>query len=112
LHGLQSNRDAEFFATCVLQVWLKRPGQGLLNSSRSGKTSVSTEYLITSLDRDRVTLAQIETCRRGHWTVENIIHYTRDESFGEDRPQARAGNAPQALAALRNAVAALLRIEG
>lgn len=78
----------------------------------TGKTTVSTEYLITSLDRDRVTLNQIETCRRHHWTIENVVHYPRDESFGEDRSQVHAGNAPQALAALRNAVASLLRIEG
>ena len=78
----------------------------------SGKTTISTEYLITSRDRDRVTLNQIEARRRGHWTIENVTHYPRDESFGEDRSQVRAGNAPQALAALRNAVAALLRIEG
>lgn len=76
------------------------------------KTSVATEYLITSLDRDRVALAQVEVCRRGHWTNENVTHYSRDESFGEDRSQVRAGNAPQALAVLRNAIAALLRIEG
>jgi hypothetical protein len=33
-------------------------------------------------------------------------------SFGEDSCQVRSGNAPQALAALRNAIASLLRIEG
>jgi predicted transposase YbfD/YdcC len=79
---------------------------------RSKKTTVSTEYLITSLHRQRVALAQIETCRRRHWTIENVTHYSRDESFGEDRSQVHAANAPQVLAALRNAVAALLHIEG
>lgn len=78
----------------------------------SGKTTVSIEYLITSLSRGRVTLHQIEACRRGHWTIENVTHYSRDESFGEDRSTIRTGSAPQALAALRNAVAALLRTEG
>ena len=52
-----------------------------------------TEYLITSLDRERVTLAQIETCRRQHWTIENVVYYPRDESFGEDRSQVHAGSA-------------------
>jgi predicted transposase YbfD/YdcC len=74
--------------------------------------SVSVEYLITSLDRQRVTLAQVEQLRRGHWTIENVTHYGRDVSFGEDRSQIRTGDAPQVLAALRNAVAALLSIEG
>lgn len=78
----------------------------------TGKITSSIEYLITSLDRNRVTLTQIEACRRRHWTIENVVHYSRDESFGEDRSQVRTGNAPQALAALRNAIAALLRIQG
>jgi predicted transposase YbfD/YdcC len=93
----------------VAQV-VRRTRQVTKHSTR--KTTVSTEYLITSLDRDRVSLTQIEACRRRHWTIENVVHYPRDESFGEDRSQVHAGNAPQALAALRNAVAALLRIEG
>ncbi|WP_297639269.1 ISAs1 family transposase [Caldilinea sp.] len=74
--------------------------------------SVSVEYRITSLDRQRVTLDQVEPLRRGHWTIEKITHYPRDVSFGEDRSTIRTGNAPQALAALRNAIAALLRVEG
>ena len=84
-----------------------------ISIEHSTKTrSVSTEYLITSLDRKRVTLDQVEQVRRGHWTIENITHYPRDVSFGEDRSRIRSGNAPQVLAALRNAVASLLRIEG
>lgn len=79
---------------------------------RTQQTTVSSEFLITSLGRDRVTLAQVEQVRRWHWTIENVTHYPRDVSFGEDRCQVRSGHAPQALAALRNALASLLRIEG
>jgi hypothetical protein len=42
----------------------------------------------------------------------DVNHYPRDVSFGEDRCQVRSGNAPQALAALRNAIAALLHVAG
>lgn len=79
---------------------------------RTGQQSVACEYLVTSLSRHQVSLAQIERIRRGHWTIENKTHYVRDVSFGEDRCQVRSGNAPQALAAFRNAIIALLRIEG
>ena len=116
-HGRSERMTLE--STTALNHYLPFPGIAqVIRRTRcatehsSGKTTVSTEYLITSLARDRVTLTQIETCRRGHWTIENVTHYPRDESFGEDRSQVRTGNAPQALAALRNAVAALLRIEG
>lgn len=74
--------------------------------------SVQQEYLITSLPRTLVTLAQIATLRRWHWTIENVTHYPRDVSFGEDRCHVHTGSAPQALAALRNAVAGTLHCEG
>lgn len=41
---------------------------------------------------------------RRHWgAIENELHYVRDETFGEDRSTIVRGNAPQNLAALRNA---------
>jgi hypothetical protein len=40
------------------------------------------------------------------------VHYVRDETFGEDRCQLWTGTAPQALAAMRNAVPSLLRSHG
>ena len=49
---------------------------------------------------------------RQHWTIENCDHYVRDDTMGEDRGQIHTGNAPQALAALRNAVLALIRYSG
>ncbi len=79
---------------------------------RTGKQTVTVEYLVTSLSREQVSLAQIEQLRRGHWTIENKTHYVRDVTFGEDRCQVRKGAAPQALAALRNAIVALVRLEG
>jgi predicted transposase YbfD/YdcC len=75
-------------------------------------TSRTAEFLITSLSPAQVTLEQLACLRRWHWTIENITHYPRDVSFGEDHCQVRAAQAPQALAALRNAVAATLRING
>ena len=93
----------------VAQV-IRRTRRSLNHSTE--KMSVSVEYLITSLGRERVALEQVEQFRLWHWTIENVVHYPRDASFGEDRCQVRSGNAPQALAALRNAIASLLRIEG
>jgi hypothetical protein len=47
--------------------------------------------------------------RRGHWAIENRLHYVRDVTFGEDASRVRSGAAPQVMAALRNAVLGLLR---
>lgn len=45
---------------------------------------------------------------RGHWSIERQ-HYLRDVVFGEDHCHVRTGDAPQILAALRNALLTLLR---
>ena len=45
---------------------------------------------------------------RWHWAIENRSHYVRDVTFGEDACRVRSGNAPQLLAALRNASISLL----
>lgn len=79
---------------------------------RSRQVREQVEYLVTSLPRQLVTLAHLARLRRWHWTIENVTHYPRDVSFGEDRSPVHTGSAPQALAALRNAIAGTLRVEG
>lgn len=69
-------------------------------------------YGVTSLPPQAATAAQLEALWRGHWTIENRVHHVRDVTQGEDASQIRTGAAPQALAALRNAVLNLLRAVG
>lgn len=49
---------------------------------------------------------------RGHWDIENRLHWVRDASLGEDDCRVRTGEAPEVLAALRNAVLWLMRSNG
>jgi hypothetical protein len=49
---------------------------------------------------------------RGHWCIENRLHYVRDMAYDEDRCRARKGATPQALACLRNFAIGLLRLHG
>jgi hypothetical protein len=69
-------------------------------------------YAITDLRREQVSLAQLEALWRNHWTIENPVHYVRDETLGEDCGQAVQGQTAQALAALRNALLAVFRTQG
>jgi predicted transposase YbfD/YdcC len=39
---------------------------------------------------------------RGHWGIENGLHYRRDVTFHEDHAQLRMGHAPEMLAVLNN----------
>jgi predicted transposase YbfD/YdcC len=72
------------------------------------KTEVEVVHGITSLGRDRADARALLGRVRGHWDIENRLHYVRDETLGEDRCRVRKGQSTQVLAALRNAVVHLL----
>jgi predicted transposase YbfD/YdcC len=69
-------------------------------------------YAVTSCPPRRATPAQLLTLWRQHWSVENQLHYIRDTAFAEDHSTARAGHAPQVMAAFRNATIGLIRALG
>ena len=79
---------------------------------RTGEVSSETTYGITSLGRDLAQPVHLEAFWRGQWTIENKVHYVRDETLREDRGQTHTGSAPQALAALRNGIISRLRYRG
>jgi len=79
---------------------------------RTGSVESETTSGITSLPRQLAGPEQLERFWRGHWTIENRLHYVRDQTLGEDRCQVHTGTAPQVLAALRNGILAALRYHG
>lgn len=78
----------------------------------TGKTREETVYLITTLSPAQASPERLLALVRGHWHIENRLHYVRDVTFGEDRSQLRSGAAPQVLAALRNLAITLLHRTG
>jgi predicted transposase YbfD/YdcC len=79
---------------------------------KTGEVEHHTSYGITSLPWLQVDAAQIEALWRGHWTIENRVHYVRDVTMGEDACHMRSGNAPHTMAILRNALLSLFRHRG
>lgn len=77
-----------------------------------GEVSVEVQYLITSVPRERADAATLLRWARGHWGIENRLHYVRDVTMGEDASRTRVGSGPQVLAALRNAAISHLRLTG
>ena len=73
-----------------------------------GKATVEVVYGITSLSASEASPARLAELLRGHWQIENGLHYVRDVTLGEDACRVRRGSAPQVLASLRNAVVHLL----
>jgi hypothetical protein len=79
---------------------------------RTGETSREVAYVITSLPPEHADAARLLVLNRGHWGIENRLHYVRDWSFDEDRSTIRTGTLPWTMATLRNLAIALLRLAG
>ncbi len=82
---------------------------GGLDGQRTRKEVV---HGITNLTSAQADAAQLAALVRGHWSIENSVHYVRDVTYREDASRARTGSAPAVLAALRNLVTTALRLTG
>jgi len=79
---------------------------------KTGEVTHAVSYALTSVAAEAATPDELAALWRGHWAIENRRHYVRDVTLGEDGCQMHTGQAPQALAALRNAVISVLRRTG
>jgi predicted transposase YbfD/YdcC len=68
--------------------------------------TIERRYYLSSLPVDVATFARAV---RGHWAIENSLHWVLDVQCGEDRSRARAGHAAQNLATLRRLALNLLK---
>jgi predicted transposase YbfD/YdcC len=83
---------------------------GMVESIREmdGKTTTERRYYLSSLPLDVEVFARAV---RGHWGIENKLHWALDVSFGEDRSRARTGYAAENLATLRRLALNMLKRE-
>jgi predicted transposase YbfD/YdcC len=83
---------------------------GMVEATREikGQRTVERRYYLSSLPLGVETFARAV---RGHWGIENKLHWTMDVCFGEDRSRARTGHAAENLAALRRLALNLLKRE-
>jgi hypothetical protein len=93
---------------------LSFPGLRLLlrvESETRGGAGVQTEtrYFATSLEPGRVTPEGLLALVRGHWQVENGLHYIKDRWWDEDRHYSKQPGVAMGLAVLLNAVVTVLR---
>jgi len=111
-HGRQETRTCE-----VLREVAGLPGQsdwpGLCTIAvvcrlcRVGETETAeVRYFISSLDADAATILALV---RGHWQIENGLHWVLDVAFREDANKTRAGHAGANLAWLRRVALSLLK---
>lgn len=80
--------------------------------SHHGEATGEIVYAITSLPAELATAAQLAKLLRGHWAIENRLHWIRDTAYDEDTSQVRTGNAARAMAVFRNLAISILRLAG
>jgi predicted transposase YbfD/YdcC len=83
-----------------------------VTKTSTGETRTEKVYAITSLPPERGSPEALLEANRGHWTIENSVHWVRDVTLGEDACAVHKDRSSQTLVALRNAVLALVRLAG
>ena len=88
--------------------WEGLQSVGVVEARRTvgGKESVERRYYLSSLKNDVEKFARAV---RGHWGVENQLHWVLDVIFNEDQARARSGYAAENLALTRRMAINLLR---
>jgi predicted transposase YbfD/YdcC len=111
-HGRRARRTIKI---ALAPAWIEFDGAAQVAQLRrtvtkKGKKTVEVVYLITS-DRDAGP-AVLAAWARGHWHIENKLHWVRDVTYQEDKSLVRTGNTPRVMASLRSLAISLLRLDG
>ena len=88
--------------------WNNLTSIAMVESERrvDGDTTVESRLYISSLTNNAERLL---AATRGHWSIENSLHWVLDISFREDDSRIRDGNAPENLAVIRHMALNLLK---
>ncbi len=81
---------------------------GVVESIREidGRKTMERRYYISSLSLE---IERFARAVRGHWSIENQLHWVLDVNFGEDQSRARSGYAAENLATLRRLALNLIK---
>ncbi len=72
----------------------------------NGKTSLENRYYLSSLSPQA---SQLQQLIRGHWAIENNLHWSLDVAFNEDKHRLKDKNAAFCCTALRRFALALIK---
>jgi len=98
--------DIDWFEDKAL--WKGLRSFGMVESIRKlkGQSTIERRYYLSSLSLDAQRFGQAV---RGHWGVENSLHWSLDVTFREDDGRARTRNAAQNVATLRRIALNLIK---
>jgi predicted transposase YbfD/YdcC len=90
----------------TLWAGLTTVGMCLRERTANGKTTEETHYFIAS---GRLGARKAANVMRGHWAIENNLHWQLDVHFGEDRSRIQERNAARNFASMRKLALGVLR---
>ncbi len=113
-HGRQETRFYRSLTNLGLTLiaqenWCQISSLGMAEYMRvkpNGKTTIERRYYISSLSLSAQEFSRII---RGHWSIENQLHWVLDVAFHEDNSRVRKDNAPENLAIIRHIALNLLK---
>lgn len=85
---------------------LNSVGQAITISQRDGKETSEVRFYISSL---APRVKRFANAVRGHWGIENSLHWVLDVTFDEDRSRIRKDHGPENFALLRRLATSLIK---
>jgi len=73
-------------------------------------THFETQYKIASISSDKISSQELMRLNRGHWGVENKLHFLKDRWWDEDRQWSTRPGLAERLATLRDSALTALRL--
>ena len=78
----------------------------------TGKQRREVSYGITSLTKEEASAGRLMQIVRGHWRIENGLHYRKDKTLREDACRLKRGEAAQVMAVINNLIIGLVLKQG
>ena len=112
-HGRREERHAYHTPLPDEAAWIRAAwpsarsvGQVISTATRDGVETTEVRYYLSSLSPDAKRLA---AAVRGHWGIENSLHWVLDVSFDEDRSRIQKDHGPANFALLRRIAVNLIQ---
>jgi predicted transposase YbfD/YdcC len=78
----------------------------------TGHRREEVSYGVTSLKREEASASRLMEIVRGHWGIENGLHYRKDKTLKEDGCRLKVGEAAQVMAVINNLIIGLVLKQG